>query len=155
MDLRVKYKNLTKNIIYERLTRNLTEESTIYDALMLASNYYEFLVECIINYDNSVEQKDIDRIIDDFQDFIKFPYFTILNNIGVNQKKDIALIIKDRYKLLNFNISKEDLSENNISNILNNLEKIRNNYAIKKSGLNIQEINNICQLKKILNESNN
>ena len=153
MDLKTKYQDLTKNILYEKIVDNLTDTSTIYDALKIASCFYEFLVECIIKHDNEIEQKDIDITINEFQEFLKFPYFTIINNISFNQEKDIALIIKDRYKLLNFNITKDDLSEINIDSLLNVLEKIRNNYSIKKVGLNIEEISNICKFNKILNEN--
>ena len=76
----------------------------------------------------------------------------ITKNIYIEENKDIALIIKDRYKLLQFNIEREDLSEDNIDKLIDILEKIRINYAINKVGLNIKEISNICNFNKIIEE---
>ena len=111
-------------------------------------------MDCIIKNDKEIEQTEIDKKINELIEFVKFPYFTIINNIYIDENKDIALIIKDRYKLLNFNIEKDDLAEDNLDNLLNLLEKIKINYAIKKAGLNIEEIISICNFKKVIEENN-
>lgn len=151
--LKENYKMWNRNLLYSKIANNLDESKSLYDILNLASNFYEFLVDCIIKHDNEIEQIKIDEKIYDLQKFVKFPHTIIIKNIHIEENKDIALIIKDRYKLLQFNIKKEDLSEDNINKLLNALEKIRINYALNKVGLNIEEINNICNFNKIIEEN--
>lgn len=144
------YKKLFENILYKKISDNINENSTILDILYFASSFYRFLVDTIINDKQGIASEEIDKIILELREFIKYPYFTIINNIKMNEDKDIALIIKDRYKLLDFNIEKEDLQEENLDNLLNELQKINISNNIKKSGLNIEDIKNLCEYKNIL-----
>lgn len=144
------YKELSKNIIYNKISENVTENSTILDILYFASSFYKFLVDTIIKQNKDITPKEIDDVIAQLKKYIRNPYFTIINNIKMSEEKDIALIIKDRYKLLNFNIEKEDLNEDNLENLLNELQKINISNNIKKAGLNVNSIKYLCEYKKIL-----
>lgn len=150
--LKEDYKMWNRDLLYSKIANKLSNSTSLYDVLNLASNFYEFLVDCIIKNDNEIEQMKIDEKIEDLQKFIKFSHMVITKNIYIEENKDIALIIKDRYKLLQFNIEREDLSEDNIDKLIDILEKIRINYAINKVGLNIKEISNICNFNKIIEE---
>lgn len=142
------------NNIYSKIVNEIDGATSIYSVLNLASCFYGFLVDCIIKNNKEIEQQEIDKKIDNLIEFTKFPHFNILNNIYIGEDKDIALIIKDRYKLLNFNIEKQDLVAENLDNILELLEKIKIYYAMQKAKLTVDGIRNICDLKKIIDESN-
>ena len=150
ISMKDKYKELSKNIIYSKIAEKLTGNSTIHDALTFASCFYKFLVDEIIKTNKDITQDEIDNFIKEFKENVSSPYFTIINNIKILEEKDIALIIKDRYRLLNFNIEKGDISEDNLDNILSDLEKIKIRDCIDKSGLTIEEIESICEYEKIL-----
>ena len=62
------------------------------------------------------------------------------------------LIIKDKYSLLNINISKEDLEPDNLDYLIDILENIKKNYNIRISGINVEELQYIYEFKKILNK---
>ena len=153
LKLKDEYKLLSENLIYNKIAEDITETSTILDVFKFASSFYKYLVGVIIEHDKEITQSEIDDFLKEFIEYVKFPYFTILNNITILDEKDIALIIKDRYKLLNFNIEKEDITENNLDNLLTDLEKIKMINNIRKAGLSVEEIQNLCEYKKIL--SNN
>lgn len=150
LNMKNEYKELANNILYTRISQNISKDSTIYDAFKFADCFYNFLVKCIIEQNKEIEQNEIENFITDFNNYIKSPYFTIINNISISEEKDIALIIKDRYKLLNFNIEKQDLEEENLDNLLDSLEKINIRNNINKSGLTIEQIDNICEYNRIL-----
>ena len=57
-------------------------------------------------------------MITELDEFLKNPYNNIINNITILEENDIAMIIKDRYKLLNFNVDKEDFNEKKINNLI-------------------------------------
>ena len=61
------------------------------------------------------------------------------------------MIIKDRYKLLNFNIDKDDLDEKKLNGLINILENIEVNYNLKILGLDIKKIGELIEIKQVLN----
>ena len=83
---------------------------------------------------------------------MKSPYHTIMKNIHISDDKNIQIIIKDRYRLLNFKIEKEDLDEGNIDNLEKNLKAIKLSLDLEKAGLDIQEIEMACKIKNLLKE---
>ena len=152
VSMKEKYREVSKNAIYNKIAENLTDNSSILDVFKFAGCFYKFLVDEIIDEIKGIPQNEIDQFIDEFINNIKSPYFTIINNIKILENKDIALIIKDRYKLLNFNIEKSDLSEDNLDNIIKDLEKLKIKDDIEKAGLTINQIKSICEYEKILNK---
>ena len=89
-------------------------------------------------------------MITELDEFLKNPYNNIINNITILEENDIAMIIKDRYKLLNFNVDKEDFNEKKINNLISLLENIVIAYNMKKIDLDIHEIEEILEIKQAL-----
>ena len=73
-----------------------------------------------------------------------------MRNITILEDKNIPMIISDRYKLLNFNIEKEDIIESNIDTLISGLQKIKNYYNFQKAGIDLEKMRFICEAKKIL-----
>ena len=68
---------------------------------------------------------------------------------NITEEKDVALIIKDRYKLLNFTVEKEDLDINNIDSLIETLENIQIGINMKKAGLDAKNIEQLCKIKEL------
>ena len=60
---------------------------------------------------------------------MKSPYHTIMKNIHISDEKNIQIIIKDRYRLLNFKVEKEDFDEGSIENLERNLRAMKLSLA--------------------------
>ena len=149
-ELKNMYKKLDLDKFYNKVYSEVTEDTTIYQALRLANSYYEYLTTCIIKNDSTIMQDGIDQKVNELNTFLKSPYNTIINNITIMQDIDIGMIIKDRYRLLNFNVEKEDLQIDNIDNLISILEEIQKSFNIESAGLKIEEIEEMVQLKKVL-----
>lgn len=147
-EIRGLYKELDLNKFYNKIYLDLTDNSTVYDVLNLASSYYEYLTSCMIKNNKAITQEEMDYQIEKLKEFLKNPYNTIINNITILEEKDIALIIKDRYKLLNFIVEKADLES--VDSLISTLEEIEIGINLKKAGLKIEDIEKLCELKKIL-----
>lgn len=152
LEIKEQYKELDQNKVYNKVLTELKETSTLSDVLMFASSFYKYLFSCIKNKYEEITEEEIDQIIVELREFVKWPYATIINNVGLLENKDILLIIIDRYKLLNINITKEKLEEENLDKLLEIIEKIEINIFIKENKINMQEIEDICELKKLLNK---
>ncbi|MGN1326562.1 MAG: hypothetical protein ACI4VQ_00525 [Clostridia bacterium] len=149
LELKELYKQMDNDKIYSKIIEELSESSTIYDALKFASQFNNYLVDCIIENNKTITQKEIDEVIYDLQKFLNNPYNIIIKNITILEDKNIPIIISDRYKLLNFSINKEDINEGNIDNLITTLQKIQNSCNIQKSGLKLEDMQFICEFKKI------
>lgn len=149
-EIREAYKSLDINEFYQKLYDMLDDNSTIYDALNIACSYYNYLIPCLINNNKSITQEEMDEKILELQEFIDSPYNTLINNITILEDKDIALIIKDRYKLLGFTIEREDISPETVDTLITTLEDIKTGIIIKNIGIDINEVNEMINLKKTL-----
>jgi len=149
MEIKKIYKELDLNKFYNKISTNLEDNSTIYDALNLANSYYNYLTNCMIENNKTITQEKIDEQIMKLDEFLKNPYNNIITNLTITDEKDTAMIIKDRYQLLNFNIKQEDLSTKNIDNLINVLENITTSFNLKKTGLEVQNIEEILKIKNI------
>lgn len=149
-DIREAYKSLDINEFYQKMYDMLDDNSSIYDALNLACSYYNYLIPCLIKNNKTITQEEMDEKIAELQEFINSPYNTLINNITILEDKDIALIIKDRYKLLGFTLEREDISPQTVDTLISTLEDIKTGINIKNIGIDINEINEMINLKKTL-----
>lgn len=81
---------------------------------------------------------------------MKSPYHTIMKNIHISDDKNVQIIIKDRYRLLNFKVEKEDLDEENIEALVRNLKAIEISLNLENTGLKIEDIDIVCKIKELL-----
>lgn len=154
-DLKEKYKKMDEEEIYQKIINNLNDESSIYDVLIFASKFNNYLTDCIIENNPSITQEEIEEVINGLKQFLTDPYIIIIKNITLLENKNIAIIISDRYKLLNFNIQKDDINEENLDNLIDSLNKIKNYYEIEQAGIDINTIKFVCEADKILKAKNN
>lgn len=150
IDLKNEYRELELNKFYGKIYSNLNDNSTIFDVLNLANCYYGYLTKCMIENNKTITQEKIDEQINKLDEFIKNPFNNIINNLTFIDEKDIAVIIKDRYKLLNFNIRQEDFNNKNMDNLISILENIMVNFNLKSAELNIKEIDELLRIKNSL-----
>ena len=148
--LKKDYKDLELNKFLNKMSSNLDENATIYDALKLASSYYSYLAVCIIENNKNITQEKIDEQIRKLKDFINSPYNNLINNLTILDEKDIVIIIKDRYKLLDFNIKQEDFNERNMENLIKILKNILTSFNLKKVGLKVEYIKEMLEIKQAL-----
>lgn len=148
--LKKDYKDLEINKFLNKMASNLDENATIYDALKLASSYYNYLAVCIIENNKNITQEKIDEQVRKLKDFINSPYNNLINNLAVLDEKDIVMIIKDRYKLLDFNIKPDDFNARNMDNLIKILENILTSFNLKKVGLKVEYIKEMLEIKQAL-----
>ena len=153
MEIKNLYVQLDLDEFYNKIYTELADDSTIYEVLNLASSYYNYLVRCIINNDKSILPEDIEILVQELYEFLETPYNTIINNLTIMDEKNVAMIIKDRYKLLNFNIELDDLDISNVDNLISILEDIQIGFNMKKAELTVADITELCNINKILSKN--
>ena len=149
-EIKEKYRELDINKFYNKIYTELNESSTIYDVLNLANSYYVYLTSCIIKEFKNIQPDEIAQEIKSLDNFLNNPYNTIINHTLITDEDDLSIIIKDRYKLLKFTVEKEDLGTNNISSLISKLENIQMAINMKKANIKVEDIEQLCKIKKIL-----
>lgn len=144
------HKELEQNKVYNTIIENLDNNSTIQEALFLANSFYRYVFTCICSNFEGIEEDQIDAKINELDEFTNYPYCTIVNNTKMMETKELKMIIKDRYKLLNINIENEDLELNNIDSVIDSITKIVQGHYIRENNINLEEILCALEFKKIL-----
>lgn len=149
-ELQELYKNLDKEQFNQKIYENLKENSSLYEVLILAKSNYSYMANCFIKNNPQITSEEIEESIANLKQFMKSPYHTILKNIHISEEKNIQLIIKDRYRLLNFKVEKEDLDEGNIDNLEKSLNSIELSLNLERAGIKIEDIETICKINNLL-----
>ena len=153
LELRNVYRDLEESKINNIISTALNENSTIYDVLLLVCKFYSFLVNAIINEYPDIAQDEMQDTIEKCRRFIKYPRITIINNLKITDDKDILLMIKDKYNLCNINITKGDLEEENLPNLITTVSNICEYNYILNSKVTLQDIQFLLQAIKIVEEN--
>lgn len=152
IELKELYKNYDEAKFKEKIANCLTDNSTLLDALKIAVSFKLNLRDIIKSVNPEVTNEEIDLAVKEINELIYYPNNTIINNITINDDRDILLIILDKYKLMNINISNDMLDESNLDGFIATINKILVYYYIEKSGFTYEQISNICEIKKVLDK---
>ncbi len=159
VDLNTKMKELSNKFdeydnasVYEAMSKNLSDTSTIYEAFQFAISFKTYLRKCI---KTSKEESNIDvvkELVKAFDEFINSNNVNVIRNSKFNYDNDLTEVISDHYQLLNIKITKDLLDEGNIDNLVKDLKIMINSYYLEDMGLNIDLINDLFESKKIINK---
>ena len=152
-ELKTVYRDLEDNKVKSIILENLSDSSTIYDVLKLASSFYNFLVDIIIKRYEDIEQDEIVKSITEFKTFVDDTNVTVINNQAISDDKDISLVIKDKYKLYNISLEKGDFSEDNLEGTITTVENICMYNYILGSKVNLEDIKFILDVDKALDKT--
>lgn len=150
-DLTKLHKELEQNKVNNTIFDKLNDNSTIREALVLANSFYRYVFICICENFKGIEEEQIEEKINKLEEFVNYPYCTIINNAKMLESQEIKTIIKDRYKLLNINIENEDLELGNIDSLIDTVKIIMQAHYIRKNNVDLDKIECGIEFKKILN----
>ena len=66
------------------------------------------------------------------------------------EKKDISIVIKDKYKLLGMALTKENFSEAGIDELIKDIQLIKSYNDIVRSNILLEDIQYVINAKEIL-----
>lgn len=150
LELKKAYMKLDEEILKKKIVENIDETSSLLDVLKLASNYYWFMAKAMIKKNEEITDKEIGQTAKKIRDFINFSNFSVINYIKISDTKELAVIIKDKYKLFGMQVSKENFQEDNIEDLIKKVKIISNYNNIKKSKYSIEDLEYITTVKEML-----
>ena len=135
MELKGLYDEIDTDIFNEKFLL-FNGNSELISLFKLANSYY-------IYQDKLIGEQDLktDEVIDEINKLILSPYNNIINNINIENNKDIKQVITDKYELSSINIPENSLEDiSNIDTIINDINKILYYNVIEKSDFSIEDI---------------
>lgn len=136
------YETLEKSYFNEIII-SLKDDTTIYDILLLALSNYNYLIELF-------KEKDLDFDIyyEKLFNLVYYPYNNLINNLFINDNKDISYIIIDKYNLYGYNLNKEMLNLEKIDELIKNIKILIESKYLEKYNITEEKIN-------LINAANN
>ena len=150
LELKKDYMKLDEEILRQKIVQNIDDTSSLLDVLKLASNYYWFMAKAMIKKNEEITDKEIGEMAKKIRYFINFSNFTVINYIKISDTKELAIIIKDKYKLFGMQVSKENFQEDNIEDLIKKVKIITNYNNIQKSKFSIEDLEYITSVKEML-----
>lgn len=144
------YRKLDDDMIDRAVKSKINETTTILETLTFATSYYNFIARRIIKQFPEITEDEISSMVIRLKSAIKEPNFSVINNINITEEKDMAIIIKDKYKLLGLNVNKEDFEEGSVESLMAVTKNLTMYNNIANSGLTIEQIDFMCKAKEIL-----
>ena len=134
------YAELDEFIFNERIANVLEDNSSIELLLQLVASYYTNLVQYIKQQFNEIEEVEIDKKINNLKSFLLSPYNTIITNLDISQEYNLPMIISDKYKLMNLQISIESLDSSNLDNLIAQVKMIIDYHYFRSMPVSLSEI---------------
>lgn len=150
LDLKKAYMQLDDEMINQNILQNLDETSSLLDVLKFAGSYYGYMAKAMIKHNEDITDKEIGENAKKIRDFINFSNFTVINHVNISDTKELSIIIKDKYKLLGMQISKENFEEDSIEDLIRKVKIINNYNNILKSKFSIKDLEYIMNVKEML-----
>ena len=150
LELKKAYMQLDEEILKQKTVQNIDDTSSLLDVLKLASNYYWFMAKAMIKKNEEITDKEIGETAKKIRDFINFSNFTVINYIKISDTKELAIIIKDKYKLFGIQVSKENFQEDNIEDLIKKVKIITNYNNIQKSKFSVEDLEYITSVKEMI-----
>ena len=150
LDLKKTYMDLDGEIMKKNIMEKINEISSVLDVLTLASNDYGFMARAIIKKNDEITDKELGEMIKEIRDYITFTNFGVINYVQISEKKELAIIIKDKYKLFGIQVSKDNFQEDSIEDFMKKVAIITNYNNILKSEFSIENLQYIMTVKGML-----
>ncbi len=153
LELKDLYKEYDDAKFKEIIATRLSDNSTLLDALKIVSSYKIDFGKLLKEENEEITNQEIDDKLKELKEFILYPNNNIINNITISDNSDIVTIILDKYKLMNINITGEQLEDTNIDSLISLVNKVLVNHYINSSNQSFEKINDACELKKVLDSN--
>lgn len=150
LELKTLYMKLDDEILKQKIMENIDETSSILDVLKIGSYYYGFIAKEIIKKYPEITDKELGEMAKKIRDFVTFSNFSVINYVKISDKKELSVIIKDKYKLFGLQVSKENFNEDNIDDLRKKVKIVTNYNNILKSEFSVKDLAYITTVKEML-----
>lgn len=148
-ELIVNYEELDDLRTHKMIYNELNDQSSLYDILLLVVNDFNFIESVLKEQNDKVTTQEISDYIFELQKYLYKHEFNIINNIMINEERNMAQMICDRYKLVNINLSEENLAVDALEGLRKNIKTLLVSYDLEIVNLKYEDIDFIIEVDKM------
>lgn len=148
-DIINKYNELDESAIYDVISRNIDNQTSYIDILKMVCFNFSYLMKV---YKSKSEDITLDEVLNNMNDLVEFVYGSnddLLSNIFILDDKNISLIIRDRFRLVNIKVLDEDIEQDNILGFIDKINSIIRYYDIKNNNIDLEELEFILKVNSL------
>ena len=154
LELKDFYRDYDDAKFKEVIATKLNDNSTLLDTLKIVCSYKIDFAKLLKEENEEITNQEITEKYKKLKEFVLYPNNNIISNTKIIDNRDIVMIVLDKYKMMNINLTKEQLEDNNIDSMISQVDKILINHYIKSSGQSYEKLSDACDLKKVLDSYN-
>ena len=144
------YEELEELDIDIKIGKYLTEGSSIYDALVASLSSYSYIEKIMVEKFRDVDTDfNLSNYVKRYIEFIYNPHAEFLHKVTVLLDYDIAEVLSEKYALLGIHVDKDEITVDAIDSEIETVNVVSLTNNIKNSNISIDEMNLICDIKKI------
>ena len=144
-----KYNELDDSVIYDIILRNIDNQTSYIDILKMVCFNFPYLMKV---YKSKNDDITLEEVLSNMEDLVEFVYGSnndLLGNIFILDEKNIPLIIRDRFRLVNIRVLDEDIEQDNILDFINKINSIIRYYDIKNNNIDLEELEFILKVNSL------
>ncbi len=148
------YNELDELAIKEVIKNYFTTETNYYDVLKLTTYNFNYFISLLQKQEIEINIKAIDDNLLDLQKYIYDRSVDVIDNIVLQEEKDVLEMISQKYKLNGIIVDEEKISGDQIDRVIENINKLLVYYDIKDLNINLSDIKYVIDSTKELTKNN-
>lgn len=142
------YDELDDAKINDVIYNHLDDTSTLYDALYICASFYSYFKKMCEKIDFGTDNIKYLKEYHSFYEFIITPTNNFIIKSKLNGDEDINNVIYEKYKLLNMNITMDDLTDN-LLRLEDDIDFVNLVNNIRNSSISLDDIKFIVDFRRI------
>ena len=134
------YETLDELKIKDTISKYVTNETNYYDILKFTSYNFCYFIKLLEKQNEEINIENINDHMLKLNQYIYDNSMEIINNITINDEKNIPKIISDMYKLNSLNVEEEKVVPEQIRKTIDNVDKLLLYFDIYALSINLKEI---------------
>ena len=148
LDNLIKDYNLLEELnIKDNIYKYISDDTNLKDILEIVSYNFKYLYDYYKEENDNLTINELCSMLDELKIYLSSNEFNIINNVKINEDKNISQTITDHYILLNIRLTDEDINEN-IDSTIKNINTLLYYYDLKRLGIDREVLEFLVQVKK-------
>ena len=144
------YKDLDDLRIKDCIVNNVTPESSLYNILVFTSYNLVYFVSLLERQGEEITVELVNKHMLNLQKYLYDNYIDIINNVYINEDKQIDKIIVEMYKRNSIILTEEDITIDAISKYIESVDKLITYFDVYTVMINLKDVDFILKVPNVL-----
>jgi len=144
------YKELDDLRITDYILKYVTPESSLYNILVFTSYNLIYFISLLQKQGEEITVENVNKNMLKLQKYLYDNYIDIINNIYINEDKQIDKIIVEMYKRNSILLTEEDITIEQIGKYLESVDKLITYFDVYTVMINLKDVDYILKVPGVL-----